>query len=190
MSVTAAGSTLGVRYNPAGRLEFHVRLAELPPEEVPVTAPSTAASVTPVMATRGMEILNGILDKRGQSAWRRFARYCWMNRLWVLCALMIGLCGLALALGFAQEDELAALPAERETTIEDVFADSELIASPQQSTAGVAAPQISPATAVIPATDPRDETDVQRASFQTTQSSPTRAVWLEGTILSDDPPNP
>jgi hypothetical protein len=165
-----ARATFGVHQTPAGRVQFHVRLPDIASDRADGLPHRSASDQSP----RGMKVLNRILDEERPPA--RPARRRGRNRLPYISAFLIALsCG---ALVWEMTREPPATPsADQSDCFDDEFGDLE---TPATGSPPTATADKGPSPGAI-----------QTASYQTTEpAAPTCSVWLEGSILPDDPETP
>lgn len=183
MSVTPASNAQPSR---AARLEFRVQLpAVMLGDALPLPAADGTAE-----PTRGLQVLNGILDKRSRGGLRRFARHA-RNRLWLVAAIGIALSSFALIFGLTFSGK-STRDANETDIVNDPYGDFE----PESSDASLP-PQIRPATpspnsptASVGADDRQSSSAVQTAVYHVTEPSGARTTWLDGTIVPDDSNEP
>lgn len=159
-----------------------MRLPALPPEAESPNKLTEAASAP----TRGMQVLNGILDKRSRNGWTGI-RGGRSGRLWLTATIVVGLSCAAYIVRFAGVAPLPEISAET-----DLFADDEFETEPvpqpvsrgaQQTRGPAEAKQVGSGSA--PDSSLLDSS-VHAAVYETSQSIRTRVTWFDGTIDSDD----
>lgn len=184
MSATQPGPTHAVAAPAAARLEFRVRI----PAVVSGDTRSPASSALKTEPTRGMEVLNGILDKRSRSGWKRFAGRRGPNRIFLLSAAVIGLSGFALIFGLTNNGKTNVDSSETDVFANDDF-ESETSVSPVPPQITPLSPAVAKSSVVAVEEQPQGSA-VQAAVYHTTETITTRTAWLDGTIIPDDSREP
>jgi hypothetical protein len=182
MSVTPDRSNDDSRPASAGRLEFHVRLPVLPAVEEPQIRSRDEANDP----TRGMKVLNGILDKRSRRGWRGLVGRRGPNRFWFLSFVAVGLSFIAVIHGMTKNQN-----AEFESGDGDVFADDgdDIVvpeSAPRPTVKSISRPRDSSDPIEVSGGQPQQGSSVQSAIYETTQRVTAPPAWLDGTIHPDD----
>jgi hypothetical protein len=184
MPETSAGTTLAVRYGPAGKLEFHVRLPNVTADSREI-GPETDAPVSigtePPVTPRGMEVLHRVLDDQSRAGGKRGRTFAFVCA--ALCCLMIGF-------SLFRSDTPATRPATPNASgIDDIEP-----VDPETSDAQpVQTRELAPSAVVqiaAEADEPRSDDAVQQATFEPPAALPIRGVWLDGSILPDESGKP
>lgn len=182
MSATSARSNPDTPSASDGRLEFRVRLPAIAIAEEPLAPSADGTSET----TRGMQVLNGILDKRSRGGSRRITGRRVKNRLWLLAMALVGLSCFALIFGLTKDGATMVEPDNTDVFADDESDDFESGSGARSVAAQVQRSRVASELNTATAGELPHDSNVQAAVYQTSRPINARTVWLDGTIDPED----